>query len=135
MTDETIIMIPRQRLRGLCVSNISRANGHKVRCSLCCSEAELETHADGCLLKPESPYMPTADEAFRFIDSNPRTAAGFLAEVFSKSREDSKCSNGRLRDIWKLAGGAVDDKKDRAWIEVHLLPGLMRLLSELPQPE
>lgn len=82
-------------------------------------------------LKP--PYTPNADEAYRFIKSNPMTAASFVVEVLQQSTETSRASNGRLREIWKQAGGAVDAKKDRAWIEVHLLPGLLRLLSEIPQ--
>lgn len=79
----------------------------------------------------KSPYMPTADEAHRFIMSNPAVSASFLVEEFKLSTEDDRCSNGRLREIWKQAGGMVD-KKERAWIEAHLLPGLLRLLSQIP---
>lgn len=83
-------------------------------------------------LKP--PYMPTLNEAMRFIQSNPGVSASILTEPWRVARDDDRCSNGRLREIWKQAGGAVDIKKDRAWIEVHLLPGLMRLLATIPNP-
>lgn len=81
------------------------------------------------------PYMPTMDEAYRFITSNPATSAGILVETLRLSREDSAVSNGRLREIWKLLGGVVD-KNGRAWIEADLLPGLLRAmpLSSAPPP-
>lgn len=94
-------------------------SGHCARCG---------TDAD-----PKPEYMPQAHEARTFIMSNPSVATAFLMEAWRVSREDSRCSDGRLREIWKQAGGAVDAKKDRAWIEVHLLPGLLRILSEIPQ--
>lgn len=90
-------------------------------CARCGSDAD-----------PKDDYMPNAAEAYRFIKSNPAVTADFLMETWRVARDDDRCSNGRLREIWKQAGGAVDLKKDRAWIEVHLLPGLMRLLSEIP---
>ena len=76
------------------------------------------------------PYMPTMDEAHRFIKSNPLTAASILVETQNLAREDSTSSDGRLRELWKLAGGAVD-KKGRAWIELHLLPGLIRAVAAM----
>lgn len=82
----------------------------------------------------EEPYMPTADEAVRFIKSNPVYSALALAEHWRVSGDGDRCSNGRLREIWKMAGGAFDEKRERAWIEAHLLPGLLRILSYVPNP-
>lgn len=56
-------------------------------------------------LKP--PYMPTLDEAMRFIQSNPGVSASILTETWRVARDDDRCSNGRLREIWKQAGGAA----------------------------
>ena len=78
----------------------------------------------------KAPYMPTMDEAHRFIKSNPLTAASILVETQNLAREDSDTSNGRLREMWLLAGGSVD-KKGRAWIELHLLPGLIRAVATM----
>ncbi len=95
-------------------------SGHCARCG---------TDAD-----PKADYMPTADEAYRFIQSNPGVAAHFLMERWRVSTEEDRCSNGKLREAWKQAGGAVHPKTDRAWIEAHLLPGLLRILAEIPNP-
>lgn len=92
--------------------------GHCARCG---------TGAD-----PKPEYMPTADEVVRFIRSNPIYSASVLTETFRISTEADRCSNGKLREVWKQAGGVVKDK--RAWIEVDLLPGLLRLLGEIPVP-
>lgn len=75
--------------------------------------------------------MPTMDEVHRFMVSNTGTASSMLGLILNIPEEDARCSNGRLRDIWKQAGGMVKGK--RAWIEVDLLPGLLRLLSEIPK--
>jgi hypothetical protein len=80
-------------------------------------------------------YMPSADQACRFIKSNPSVSASFLIEHWRVSGDDDRCSNGKLRDIWKAAGGMVDkNKPGRVWIEADLLPGLLRLLAEIPNP-
>lgn len=90
----------------------------------------LRSAADKLETPPLKPnYVPTADEAYRFIASNPITSAQFLVETQKLSRKDSAVSNGRLRDLWKLAGGMID-KKGRAWIEADLLPGLLRIMID-----
>lgn len=74
--------------------------------------------------------MPTMDEAYRFIASNPVTSAAILVETQKIASDDAPTSNGRIRDLWRLAGGMVD-KRGRAWIEFDLLPGIIRTMAEL----
>jgi hypothetical protein len=79
--------------------------------------------------------MPNLDAATRFIQSNPAVTASVLIEHWRVAGDNDRCSNGKLRDIWKAAGGMVDKAKPgRVWIEADLLPGLLRLLSEIPNP-
>lgn len=95
-------------------------------------EAPMEWSEVATLLSTKFPeYMPTADAAYRFIRSNPETSASFLIDTLKLSTDTSRCSNGKLREIWKLAGGMID-KKAHAWIESDLLPGVLRLLGEIP---
>ena len=70
-------------------------------------------------------YVPTLDEARRFIISNPSTSWEILRERLGLETEADAVSDGRLRELWKLNGGAVA-KGNRAWIEIDLLPRLLR---------
>ena len=70
-------------------------------------------------------YVPTLDEAVRYIRSNPAVAWEILRGQIGLVTEAEAVSDGRLRELWKLNGGVVG-KGNRAWIEVDLLPGLLR---------
>jgi hypothetical protein len=70
-------------------------------------------------------YIPTLDEAVLYIRSNPAVAWEILREQIGLATEAEAVSDGRLRELWKLNGGAVG-KGNRAWIEVDLLPRLLR---------
>lgn len=73
--------------------------------------------------------MPTMDEVHRFMESNPVTATEMLTAIRCPSAETDRCSNGRLRDLWKTGGGSVD-RQGRAFIEIDLLPGLLRYVID-----
>ena len=70
-------------------------------------------------------YMPTLDEAVRYIHSNPAVAWEILRPQIGLATEAEAVSDARLRELWKLNGGAVA-KGNRAWIEIDLLPHLLR---------
>lgn len=75
-------------------------------------------------------YMPTLDEAIRFIKSNPMTSWEVIAKEHKLGDEDAAAvSGGRFRELWKLNGGAFD-KQGRAWIEVELLPQILRRIID-----
>lgn len=98
-------------------------------------EAEFSREEVMTMLLAFPDYMPTLDAATRFVRSNPATAASILIEHWRTPGDNDRCSNGKLRDIWKAAGGMVDKTKPgRVWIEADLLPGLLRLLAEIPNP-
>ncbi len=71
-------------------------------------------------------YMPSLDEAKRFVQSNPETAWQLVADRLGLGSEDKAAvSGGRFRELWRLSGGAVD-KKGRAWVEMDMLPSVLR---------
>ena len=71
-------------------------------------------------------YMPTLDEAQRFIVSNPEIAWHIVAQAFGLGDEDrAEVSGGRFRELWRLCGGAVD-KQGCAWVEMDVLPSVLR---------
>jgi hypothetical protein len=77
-------------------------------------------------LIPGEPLMPTMDAVYRFMRSNPLTSCEMLIEVLALGNEENaEASSGRLREIWRLAGGSFD-KKGRAWVEIDLLPQVLR---------
>jgi hypothetical protein len=43
--------------------------------------------------------------------------------------EADACSAGKLRELWRELGGSVD-RKNRAFIEIDLLPALLRAIVE-----
>lgn len=74
--------------------------------------------------------MPTLDEAIRFIRSNPLVAWETVIEALDIGSEDrAEVSGGRLRELWKASGGAVD-KKSRAWVEIDTLPAVLRKIID-----
>lgn len=74
--------------------------------------------------------MPTLDEIYRFARSNPLTLWQVVTEVMELGDEDrAEMSGGRCRELWKLNGGAFY-KRGRAWIEVYLLPKLLRSIFD-----
>ncbi len=78
----------------------------------------------------KAPYMPTMDEAVRFMQSNPQTSWEILIEIFQIGDEEKAAvSGGRMRELWKLSGGAFD-KKGRAWVEIDTLPFVLRRLID-----
>ena len=79
---------------------------------------------------PKADYMPTLDEAVRFIRSNPLTSWETVIDVLGIGSEDhAEVSGGRLRELLKAAGGAFD-KKSRAWVEVDTLPSVLRKIID-----
>ena len=75
-------------------------------------------------------YMPTLDEARRFIMSNPAVSWEMVVEATGiGSEERAQVSGGRFRELWKLAGGMVD-KKGRAWVEMDTLPFVLRRIVD-----
>lgn len=74
--------------------------------------------------------MPTMDEVCRFVESNPATSWEIItSQLGFGDVERAAVSGGRFRELWKLFGGQVD-KKSRAWIEVDLLPGILRKIID-----
>jgi hypothetical protein len=75
-------------------------------------------------------YVPTMDEARRFIRSNPSTSWETLVDVLGLGNEDkATVSGGRFRELWKLAGGMVDSKGN-AWVEIETLPSVLRKIID-----
>lgn len=75
-------------------------------------------------------YVPTMDAAHRFIRSNPLTSFEILVGILGIGDEDrAEVSGGRLRELWKACGGAVD-KKGRAWVEMETLPFVLRRIID-----
>lgn len=67
---------------------------------------------------------PPLHQVIAFLRANPLTARNLLTEQFPTLAADA-CSDSRLRELWRQHGGAVDGK-NRAWIEIDLLPKLLR---------
>ena len=110
----------------------SRENARAIR-SLAATEGREMTDA------PRLNYMPTMDEAVRFIRSNPQTSWEIVIDALGIGSEDNaQVSGGRFRELWKLAGGEVD-KKGRAWVEMQVLPTVLGkitdAISALPRAE
>lgn len=81
-------------------------------------------------LIPGEPFMPAMDAVYRFMRSNPQTSCMMLIETLGLGAEEAaKVSRGRLLEIWKLAGGAVD-KKGNAWVEIQELPAVLRVVID-----
>jgi hypothetical protein len=86
-----------------------------------------------------SDRMPSLDEVTRFVSSNPKTAINLVLDLvlaghvtYERWDEDilaSSSSDGRLRMLWFQCGGLVD-KQGRAFIEINLLPRVLRLIIE-----
>lgn len=81
----------------------------------------------------ETSGIPTMDVALRFMRSNPQTSWEMLIEILGIGSEDTAAvSGGRFRELWELAGGAYD-KKGRAWIEIQILPAVLRKIVDAIQ--
>lgn len=50
-------------------------------------------------------------------------------EAMMAQAASDRVSDGRLRDLWKAAGGSVDKKK-RAFLEIDLLPNALRKIID-----
>lgn len=103
------------------------------------SPAKLREFADELEVLTRGDRMPTLDEVHRFVKSNPKTAvdlvldlvfAGHLASEETVSPEAAAMSDGRLRELWKESGAAID-RHGRAFIEADLLPRILRLIIEV----
>lgn len=82
------------------------------------------------MTEPTIKTAPTMDEVKTFMRSNPDTSWEMLVEILSIGDEDRAIvSGGKLRELWRLAGGAVD-KRGRAWIEIDLLPSVLRKIID-----
>lgn len=74
--------------------------------------------------------IPTMDAVYRFMRKNPQTSCMMLIETLGLGDQTTaKLSGGRLRDLWKLAGGAFD-RKGRAWVEIDELPSVLRTVID-----
>lgn len=81
-------------------------------------------------LIPGEPFMPAMDAVYRFMRSNPQTSCMMLIETLGLGKEEkAEVSRGRLLELWKLAGGAVD-KKGNAWVEIEELPAVLRVVID-----
>lgn len=82
-----------------------------------------------------SSEMPTLDAVRRFMKSNPDTSWEMLIEVLGIGDEErAEVSGGRLRELWRLAGGAID-KRSRAWVEMDTLPSVLRKIIDAVKPQ
>lgn len=80
-----------------------------------------EAYKVACLIEDcgGSPELTTASStAFRLTE--------LLSDYF---RASYKVSDGRLRELWKQAGGSVD-RKGRAFLEIDLLPAALRKILD-----
>lgn len=80
--------------------------------------------------EPSANDIPNMDAVYRFMRNNPQTSWEMVIELLGIGSEDeAKVSSGRLRELWKLAGGSVD-RKGRAFLEIDLLPAALRKIID-----